>query len=359
MSCVLFDDVPRLLALPEPMPSSPASVRIAILGASSLRGKDLKEYLGERHLTKLEVRLFDEEFVAGTLTEAAGEPAIVEAVDEESFRGMRFVFMTGSPEFSRRHWAEASRAGATVIDASGGLAAEPGVIPWIPALGGLMPRPASAGADRKRGPLFLAPSAPADVAVSLSAALVPLGLERLVLTFFQPASERGMEGVEELESQVVKLLSMAPFPQAVFGGQAAFTMGWEYGEDSRAKIADARAAIIAEVRSVLAGRLPMPAIALVHAPVFHSNFFTTYADFNADVALEEITARLSGAGMKVASVDDPPPTNVSVAGELRPMLGRPERDTATEHGIWIWGVADNLRVPVATAVDIAEKLLAS
>ena len=336
---------------------SPAPVRIAILGASSLRGKDLKEYLGEKHLPTLGVRLFDEELVAGTLTEAAGEPAIVESVDEESFRGMQFVFMTGSPEFSLRHWAEASRAGATVIDVSGGLAGDPAATPWIPALGDLVPKPAMRGRDANRGRLFLAPSASADIAISMSAALAPLGLERMVLNFFQPASERGMEGIEELESQVVKLLSMAPFPHGIFGGQAAFTMLWEYGEDSRAKIAEAKANSTAEARSVLADRFPMPAIALVHSPVFHSNFFTAYVDLKTDVALEEISARLSEAGLKVASADDPPPTNITVAGEPRPMLGRPERDLSNERGVWIWGVADNLRVPVATAVSIAEELL--
>jgi aspartate-semialdehyde dehydrogenase len=355
MYCVLFDAGRRLLALPEPMPSSPAPVRIAILGASSLRGKELKEHLVERQFPILELRLFDEEFAAGTLTEAAGEPAIVEGVTEESLRGTRLIFMTGTPEFSRRHCDAASHAGANVIDLSGGLAGETGALPLFPAMGGLFGVRTSRS---KPSTLFLAPSAPADVAVSLTAALARLGLERLILTFFQPASELGMEGVEELESQVAKLLSMAPLPQAIFGGQAAFTMLWQYGAESRAKIADARAAIVAEVRLGLQNRLPMPAIALVHAPVFHSNFFTAYADFKSDVALEEIIARLSGAGLKVVSPDDPPPTNVSVAGEPRPVLGRPERDPSTEHGVWIWGVADNLRVPVATAVAIAENHLA-
>jgi aspartate-semialdehyde dehydrogenase len=339
------------------MPSSFDPVRIAILGASSLRGKELKEYLDERHFPMLELRLFDEEFAAGTLTEAAGEPAVVEAVDDESFRDTRFVFMTGSPEFSRRHWEKASRAGATVIDLSGGLTGEPGGIPWIPALGSLMTAPDLA--DGKRKGLFLAPSAAADVGISLSVALSPLKTSRLVLTFFQPASELGLEGIEELERQVTKLLSMAPFPKEVFGGQAAFTMLSEFGEGSRVKIADARTAIIAQVRLGLQNRLPMPAIALIHAPVFHSTFFTAYADFQGEIALDSITARLSSAGLKVSSPDDPPPTNVSVAGEPRPVLGRLERDASTEHGVWIWGAADNLRVPVATAVDIAEALLAA
>jgi len=50
---------------------------------------------------------------------------------------------------------------------------------------------------------------------------------------------------------------------------------------------------------------------------------------------------------------------VNIVGEVRPVLRQPERDPGIETGVWLWGAADNLRVPAATAVAIAEKLLAS
>jgi hypothetical protein len=40
-------------------------------------------------------------------------------------------------------------------------------------------------------------------------------------------------------------------------------------------------------------------------------------------------------------------------------VGQPERDPSVEKGIWLWGAADNLRVPAVTAASIAEKLLVS
>ena len=67
----------------------------------------------------------------------------------------------------------------------------------------------------------------------------------------------------------------------------------------------------------------------------------------------------SAAGLKVARAKDEPPTNVNVVAEVRPVLRQPERDPSIETGVWLWGAADNLRVPAATAVAIAEKLLAS
>ncbi len=79
------------------MPSGRSnSHRVAIVGASSLRGKELKQVLEDRHFPASDVVLLDESVVAGTLTEAAGEPTFIRALDEESFEGARFVFFAGT-----------------------------------------------------------------------------------------------------------------------------------------------------------------------------------------------------------------------------------------------------------------------
>jgi aspartate-semialdehyde dehydrogenase len=335
------------------------AVRVAIAGAASLRGKEVKLCLEDANFLTSEIRLLDEGIAAGTLTEAGGEPAVIEKVDEDSFERVRFAFFTGSKEFSACHIEEARRAGATVIDLSSRMDMASGAKPWIPALDGVLGSPVTATTPGAPQSLFLAPSAPADVAISLSAVFAPLDLNRLVLTFFQPVSERGTEGIEELEGQVVKLLSFEPIPQSVFDAQVGFNMLSAYGPECAEKLADIRGAIVAEVRNYIAARIVMPSIALLQAPVFHAYAFTAYAEFKNKVAADTLVDRLNQAGLKVVAADDPPPSNVSVAGEARPVLGRPEPDPGIETGIWLWGAADNLRVPASTAIAIAEKLLAS
>jgi aspartate-semialdehyde dehydrogenase len=341
------------------MTSTSEATRVVIAGAASLRGSELKQWLEESGFPAAEIRLLDEEIVAGTLTEAGGEPAIIETADESSFERARFVFFTGSPKFSVRHGAEAQRAGATVIDLSGGLLPEPGSRLWIPALDSVFRPPMDKLPAGKPASLFLAPSAPAHTAISLSAALEPLGVERLAITIFQPVSEYGRDAIEELESQVINLLSFQPISTSVFDTQVGFNMLARYGSESRANLAEAQAAIVAEVRSYLAGRLPMPAISLVHAPVFYSHTFAVYAELKPVPKLEDIVMSLRSAGLKVTDEDEEPPTNISVVGEAQPIFRHPQRDPGIENGVWLWGAADNLRVPVATAVTIAEKLLAS
>ncbi len=207
--------------------------------------------------------------------------------------------------------------------------------------------------------LFVVPSAPSDAAISIAAALAPAGLERLVVTVLQPVSEYGADAIEEVESQVVKLLSFQPISQIVFDAQVGFNMLSSFGPESGIKLADARARIANESQRYLKGRAPVPAIMLAQAPVFYSHAFTAYAEFKAAPALDELAARLVRAGLKVARAKDEPPTNINVVAETRPVLRQPERDPGIETGVWLWGAADNLRVPAATAVAIAEKLLVS
>jgi aspartate-semialdehyde dehydrogenase len=341
------------------MTSSSEAVRVAIAGASSLLGKELNLWLEESNFPASEIRLVDEEFVAGTLTEAGGEPAVIETVTEDSFERVRFAFFTGSPEFTKRHADEARRAGAVVIDLSGGLGAEAKARPWIPGLDAVLGSPAVSIPAGDPQTLFVVPAAPSDAAISISAALAGAGLERLVMTALQPVSEYGREAIEELESQVVKLLSFQPVPQTVFDAQVGFNMLSRYGPESGFKLSEARERILQESLRYLEGRAPVPAVVLVQAPVFYSHTFTAYAEFKAAPDLEKLVEFLQDAGLKVVRAQDEPPSNVNIVGEVRPVLRQPERDPGIETGVWLWGAADNLRVPAANAVAIAQKLLAS
>ncbi|MGB7024016.1 MAG: hypothetical protein WBD73_09475, partial [Candidatus Acidiferrales bacterium] len=59
--------------------------RIAIVGASSLRGKELKQVIEDRNFPAADVVLLDTSVPVGTLAEAAGEPTFIKPMDRESF----------------------------------------------------------------------------------------------------------------------------------------------------------------------------------------------------------------------------------------------------------------------------------
>src|SRR5215469_9892510 len=92
------------------------SRRIVIAGASSLLGAELKSLLEASRFAACDFRLFDEEFAAGRLTEAGGEPAVIQPVEADSFNHGSLVFFTGSAAFTLVNADLAKQSGARIID---------------------------------------------------------------------------------------------------------------------------------------------------------------------------------------------------------------------------------------------------
>ena len=335
------------------MPAPLHSRRVAIVGASSLRGKELNRLLEERSFPADDVRLIDDEAV-GKLAEAGGEATFIHALEEDSFERARFVFFAGDADFTARVWPAAHKAGATVIDLSAALAGVPTAVAWIPALDAVLPPPRPAA-----GKLFVSPDAAAMLACTVAAGLAHLDVTRMVLVFLQPVSERGQAGIDELESQTANLLSFQSAPQELYDAQVAFNLLPRFGAASRERLGDVRVALAQQVERYLAGRAPVPAIQLIQAPVFYSSAFSGFVEFGVRPSAEDVHAALARAGVRISTKEEPPLSNISIAGETHLALAPVEPDPLLPKGFWLWGAADNLRASAANAVTIAERLLAS
>jgi aspartate-semialdehyde dehydrogenase len=349
------------------MPSGPRkSPRVAIVGASSLRAKELTQVLEDRHFPTDDVVLLDESVMAGTLTEAAGEPTFIRALDADSFEGARFVFFAGSAADAGRNWVAAQKAGATVIDLTGALAASrdsPGnehaaAIAWIPSLDSALPQRPATETGRSSGPLaYSSPAAPVIIACTLAAGLAAVQTQRISVLLFPPVSERDLAGVEELESQTTALLSFREIAKPIFDAQVAFNLLPGYGQSSKPTLADMRRAVARDVARYLSGRIPVPAIQLVQAPVFYGYAFAAFAELVSGALSEQWEAAFVKLGVKIEGLEAGP-TNISVVGENEIHLARIEPDPNVASGVWLWGVADDLRLSATNAVRIAEELVA-
>jgi aspartate-semialdehyde dehydrogenase len=329
------------------------SNRIVIAGASSLLGAELKSLLEESKFAGWDFRLVDEELAAGVLTEAGGEPAVIQPVEEGSFDKARLIFFTGSAEFSKTNLKAAAQTSAHVIDLSGAAledADDTPVVAWFPKLDSLRSEESSAGK------LFGVPSAAATATAAVALALSKLGLLGLKALHFLPVSEAGRQGIEELEAQTGKLLSFQPFGQPVFDAQVAFNMLGRFGEGSRQKLSCAVQRIRAEVRACVSKKIGPPALQVLHAPVFYGATFSMCAD--VDVLDVQSIARVCGeAGLVIVPEGEEGPSNVSVTGEKSIVLAQPELDPSGLSTFWLWGAADNIRLPAWNAVKLAEKLV--
>lgn len=332
------------------------SHRIVIAGASSLLGAELKTLLEESMFAGWDLRLLDEEDAAGTLTEAGGEPVVIQPVDEGSFERARFVFFTGSPEFAERNFAAAVAARAVAIDFTGKVPTKDRA-PWFPKLHEFWSTPFDPNVQ-PNGTQFWIPSAAAVAATSLSFGLRPVGLRRLSITFFRPVSEAGRAGIEELESQTGQLLSFQSVGKLVFDTQVAFNLFERYGSRSRQNLARVRKALREEINECVANQgAVLPALQVLHAPTFYGMMFSACAELDPGVAnSESVSSACREAGFSVAKDEDCTPSNVSAAGENTIQLGVPQADPTLNGTWWFWGAADNVRLPAWNAVKLAVKL---
>ena len=83
-----------------------------------------------------------------------------------------------------------------------------------------------------------------------------------MLEIFEPASERGQQGIDELQKQTVACCRSSRFPKRCYDTQVAFNMLPEYGSDSPHTLADMELKIDRHLASLLATakNVPMPSL---------------------------------------------------------------------------------------------------
>ena len=207
--------------------------------------------------------------------------------------------------------------------------------------------------------LFYAiPSAPGLATAKLLDALGRTGLNHLSLIFFRPVSEAGRPGIEELEGQTTQLLSFHSTGQPVFDAQVAFNLLDRYGTASRENLQSVRARIRREVSAAVAGNnLVQPSIQVLHAPVFYGYTFVAVAELDPKQSQHALAEICRKSGFTLDSDTSSPLGNLNASGDSAIHLALPDGDSAQPSTWWFWGAADNIRVPAATAIKLAEKLV--
>ena len=97
--------------------------KVAILGASGAVGTEFIQLLEERDFPVGELRLLASPRSAGRRVPFRGEELVVEAVGEDSFRGIDIAFFAAGGGVSKEWAPKAVAAGAVVIEHGGGSGA--------------------------------------------------------------------------------------------------------------------------------------------------------------------------------------------------------------------------------------------
>ena len=339
----------------------PHSLRVVVVGASSLLGKELSEEITDSALGTAEILLFDTESAEGQITSLGDEASFIRRVSATSFEGADFAFFAGSPEQTREHWRNARQAGAMVVDLTYALVDEPEVMvwsPWVAPLNARSEREAS-GVSARRPDLQTAavvPAHPVATTLALLATRLSGGLQKprtLAATILQPASELGRAGLDELHQQTVSLLSFKDLPQDTFDAQTAFNVLAGLGEESALNLSERARIIASQYASLANGHLPQLALQLLQVPVFHGYTWSIFVEFETTVSRTAVVKALEGVRLEIANETEMP-SNLLAAGRsdlLVSVSSSGVEDPSTR--FWLCVAADNLKLAAANAIDCA------
>jgi len=330
--------------------------RAAIVGAASLRGKEIAEMLNERNFPAVDVRLLDDDEALGQLEAMGDEITFIQSVRAEQFVHVDFTFFASDPDCTRKNWKGARDAGSAIIDLSATLEDVAGASVrslWVERERGQVAPP-----ELQPGPCVTAHPAAVMLALLLLRARKAGAIRRVAATIFEPASEHGQRGMDELHRQTVNLLSFQPLPKDIFDAQVAFNMLARYGQKSEPALDSVEGRVLRHYWKIAGDDALQPSLMLLQAPIFHGYAVAVFLEMERTADVGELAQVLKGDHVTLPGAEEEWPSNVSAAGQADILLAL-KSDPVQPNGVWLWATADNLRISALTAVECAESMMAT
>src|SRR5437879_5212590 len=283
------------------------SPNIAIVGSTSLLGKELRQMLDDRGLPVGRVALLETEEYAGLLLEFARDIQITQVIAPQALQDIDIAFFTCSPEIMQSYVASGAPFPELTIDLT--QAGQTG-FRFLHGISG-------AGVLRRKG-YYVNPH-PAAIVLGrvLSELHNKFAVQSAAVTVLEPASERGNAGVDELQEQTVNLLNFQQVENKVFGAQLAFNILLEQETSAHTEWR-----IMEQLNEILGRTFPKLIITALQAPVFHSHAFSMFVRLLETPSDEELVAHLKqNAGFSTAAVPGGP-SPVAVVGTETIHIGR-------------------------------------
>jgi aspartate-semialdehyde dehydrogenase len=330
--------------------------RVAVVGATGMVGKAMREILEERDYPVAELRLLASERSRGRRLPFRGEEVEVQVLDEDSFRGIDLALFSAGAAISLRFSPIAAEAGAVVVDNSSAFRMDESVPLVVPEVN-------PHDAFSHKGII----ANPNCSTIQMVVVLKPLhdrsAMRRVVVSTYQSVSGTGKNAVEELEAQTREALegrSQAPqvYPHPIAFNCVPHIDVFVPGGYTREEMK-----MVGETRKIMGlPDLPLCATA-VRVPVFVGHSESVNVEFEEAISPHE-ARRILAAAPGVEVVDDPEsnlyPLALDASGKDPCYVGRIRDDISCPNALNLWIVSDNLRKGAAlNAVQIAELISGS
>lgn len=332
----------------------PQSYKVAILGATGAVGTELLELLAARQFPLADLKLLASPRSAGSTLPFNGEDLPVEAVSEDSFKGVDIVLASAGASTSKQWAPKAVEAGAVVVDNSSAFRMNP-QIPLV------VPEVNPEAAAQHQGII----ANPNCTTILMAVAIWPLHrvqpLQRLVVATYQSASGAGARAMEEVKQQAQAILNGAEAQAEVFPYPLAFNLFPHNSKLNDQGYCEEEMKMVNETRKIFGTTDLRITATCVRVPVLRAHSEAINLEFATPFAVEQAREILRSApGVKL--VEDWQanyfPMPIEATGQDDVLVGRIRQDLSHPCGLELWLCGDQIRKGAAlNAVQIAELLV--
>ncbi len=328
------------------------ATRVALVGEETLLGREIEEVLQRCKTVQITAYSATGE---GTFGEREGEAIYVDPLDEQAIANHDAIVIAGSTEGAQKAYTlvKAAARRPKVIDCTSYLESRPEAKIVAPLLGGTN--------EKSRWLLVVAQPAASALALVLTRLAMFRPIKQSVVEIFEPASESGKRGAEELHKQTTDLLSFRSLEKSFFDAQLSFNLLAQYGKEAPESLAEVEQRIERHAATIVsdehASAVPMPSLRLIQAPTFHGYSISLWVEFEAalhgkPLSATELGEALASVQIEVRGPDEDAPTNVGASGQSGLIAGDIRVDRNNPRAAWFWVVADNLRLTADAAAHL-------
>ncbi len=331
--------------------------RVGVVGATGAVGSTMLRVLAERGFPAADVVAFTSERSAGTKVGFDGRELECRPLSLEAIDGLDLALSSAGGAVSAEWAPKLVEAGAVVVDNTSYWRMHSDV-PLVVAE--VNPE----ALEAHRGIVANPNCSAMQMLVAVGPIHRAVGLERIVVSTYQPVSGTGRRAMEELQAQTHALLHEKDPPAPdVYPHRIAFNVmpqvetfkqGDDYTTEERKMMAETRKSL-----GVTEEELGVSATC-VRVPVLMGESESVNVQTREPISPEEcraILAQAPGVVVVDAPSDGVYPLASEASGRDEVLVGRIRRDPSHERCLNMWIVGDNLRKGAATnAVQVAELL---
>lgn len=325
-------------------------MKIAVVGATGLVGREMLAVLAERGFAKEEIIAAASAKSVGKEIDFADRRLTVQSVDDAIAAHPQYALFSAGAAASRQYAPLFATVGTTVIDNSSAWRKDPQVPLVVPEV--------NIGAVRPSDRIIANPNCSTiQMVLALSALEREYGIHRLVIATYQSITGTGIKAVRQLEAEECgEKPSETAYPYQIH--RNLFPHGGDFQADG---YTTEEQKLVDETRKIFGDPQIQITATVVRVPVVGGHSEAVNVELRRDYELDDVR-RLIEDTPGVILYDNPAkneyPMPILAHHRDEVWVGRLRRDFSQPRALNLWIVADNIRKGAATnAVQIMERLM--